>query len=293
MWHNSGYMSNHHTPYGKIKLYRPQIEPAQEQIIVIPGYSESIAHNKKLVNALCARGFNAFCYSQPRSRGNTGLTDPIDRQGDVVLKILDLATKNNEKVHAVAHSLGCAAVVYAARQVPDRFASITLMQPLGMVGDQSFGELLNRVSKKVSRNTFGAMRGRHLTYDLQDEISTPLDKETRLRFSMRVARSQLAGAGILAKHPRLSVQEAKASGKYDITEGIKEVVKVGVPVHIVTAHGDEMFDRHKVEAGYEIISDHVSSYNALSGLSATHDTFWLHPERSAFLLNKIIQQSEV
>jgi hypothetical protein len=116
-------------------------------------------------------------------------------------------------------------VLYAALQAPERFESITLMQPLGMVGEQSFGELLKRVRRKVTRNTLGAMGGRHLTHDIHEATSTPLDKETRLRYSMRVARSQLAGADVLAKHPRLAIQEAKAAGKYDISEGIKEVVK--------------------------------------------------------------------
>lgn len=285
--------SRHSTPYGKLKLYRPDLDKNKERVMVVAGYSESLTHTKKLVDTLSRTGYDAFTYTTPRRRGKAVLTDPIARQGDVVLRVLDIATKDNEKVHAVAHSLGCAAVLYAAMQAPERFESITLMQPLGMVGEQSFGELLKRVRRKVTRNTLGAMRGRHLTHDIQEDTSTPLDNETRLRYSMRVARSQLAGAGVLAKHPRLAIQEARAAGKYDISEGIKQVIEAGIPVHLVTAHGDEMFDRHKVEAGYEIITDHITSHSPLSDTSASHDTFWLHPERSAFLISKIVQHPEL
>ena len=281
--------SRHHSPYGTIGLYRPESTSSSESVLIVPGYSESLTHNKKLVDTLAKTGYDAFTFTQPRRRGKTGLTDPIVRQGDIVLKALDIATGEGDKIHAVAHSMGCAAVLYAALQAPERFASIMLMQPLGMVGEQSFGELLGRVNKKVARNTVGPLRGRHLTFDQQEDSLVSLDAETRLRYSARVARAQLAGGGILAKHPRLAIQEAKAAGKYDISEDIQRISGVGVPVHLVVSRADEMFDQDKVEASYANIADHVASYRPLVDASASHDTFWLHPERSAYVIDQTIQ----
>jgi alpha-beta hydrolase superfamily lysophospholipase len=262
------------TPYGKVKLYRPNTDNEQERVMVVPGFSESLTHNKKLVDTLARIGFDAFTFTQPRRRGKTGLTDPIDRQGDIVLKLLETTLRPNDRVHAVAHSLGCAAVLKAAMQHPERFASLTLMQPLGMVGEQGFGEQLKRVSKKVTRN----------------QVAATLEGETRLRYSARVARAQLAGGGIIARHPRLAIQEARAAGKYDIADDIKDVVQLGVPVHVVTANSDEMFDRHKIATGYELISDSVTSYSNIADQAAPHDTFWLHPERTAKLISQIIHE---
>jgi alpha-beta hydrolase superfamily lysophospholipase len=279
----------HHqeTSYGNVMLYRPEVSSSHEPILIVPGYSESLTHNKKLVNTLVRLGYDAMTYTQPRKRGKTGLTDPIARQGDIVLNVLDGIGGEN-KMHVVAHSLGCAAVLYAAMQQPERFASLTLMQPLGMVGEQTFGEMFRRVNRKVVRNQLGALKGRHLTHTSDLDGAAPLDKETKLRYVARVAIAQLAAAGILAKHPRLAVQEAKASGKYNITEHINEVAELGIPVHVVTADSDEMFDKQKVAAGYELISAHVTSYNQLSDVAAAHDTFWMHPERSASIIDQTI-----
>ena len=282
------------TPYGKVKVYCAESRLLEaERVLVIPGYSETLAHSRKLVDALAASGFNASTFSQPRRAGKEThkVKDPIQRQGNVVLSLVETTVPQREKVHAVAHSLGSAAALRAAQEAPERFASITLMQPLGMVGEQSLPELANRVGKKVVKNQSGALRRQNPSRQPKVGYAASVDTESALRYSGRVAKAQLAGSGVIGKQPTLALKEALAVAKYEIADDITKVTELGIPVNIVTAHSDEMFDHDKVDAGYEASIHTASSFSSVADREARHDTFWLQPERTAAIIGQLIQKS--
>lgn len=282
------------TRYGKAKVYTAKSNlPKAERVLVVPGYSETLAHSRKLVDALATNGYDASTFSQPRRVGKKGnkIEDPIQRQGNVVLGLVEATVPQGEKVHAVAHSLGSAAVLKAAQEAPERFASLTLMQPVGLVGEQSFPKLLGRVGKKVTMNQIGALRSQDPQRRPKTGYAASADTESAIRYSARVARSQVAGSGVLAKQPVLAVQEATAVGSYDIADDIVKVKELGIPVNIVKSHSDEMFDTDKVDIGYSGIADSVDSYSSVADRSARHDTFWLQPERTAAIIGQLIQKS--
>lgn len=123
--------------------------------MIVPGYSESITHNKALVNELADRGLAAFTFSQPRS-GRRAI-DPIERQSDIIAQVLAAMLPERQKMHAAAHSLGSAALLRAAKKHPERFTGLLLMQPPGMSGRQGFLQLARRVGMKTVKNHSGAM----------------------------------------------------------------------------------------------------------------------------------------
>jgi anti-sigma28 factor (negative regulator of flagellin synthesis) len=165
------------------------------------------------------------------------------------------------------------------------------MQPVGMVGEQSFPELLGRVGKKVTKNQTGALRSQDPQRQSKTGYAASNDTESAIRYSARVARSQVAGSGVIARQLVLAVQEATAVGSYDIADDIARVKGLGIPVNIVKAHSDEMFDTQKVDTGYAGIADSVESYSSVADRTARHDTFWLQPERTAAIIGQLIQKS--
>ena len=281
------------TPYGKAKVYKAESHLlAAERVLIIPGYSETLAHSRKLVDALATNGFDASTFSQPRRAGKEShKVDPIQRQGNIVLSMVEIAIPQGEKVHAVAHSLGSAAVLRAAQEAPERFASITLMQPLGMVGEQSLPELAGRVGKKVVKNQSGALRSQNPARQPNHGYTATIDAESAVRYSGRVAKAQLAGSGVIGKQPILALNEALAVGTYEIAADVAKVTELGVPVNIVKAHSDEMFDHGKVDAGYEASIHTATSFSSVADRDARHDTFWLQPERTAAIIGQLIQKS--
>jgi hypothetical protein len=163
------------------------------------------------------------------------------------------------------------------------------MQPVGMAGEQGLPEQSQRVGKKLFKNQAGAIKGQKPGYH------AAVDKESALHYFGRVTNAQiLAGSAILAKNLILAAKEARAAGRYQITEDIAKVSELGIPIHIVTAYGDEMFDQAKVDAGYEDIADFVNGYSTVATRRddpARHDTFWLQPKRTAQIVSQLTNQS--
>jgi alpha-beta hydrolase superfamily lysophospholipase len=278
------------SPYGKIKTYSSDSpHPGAGRVLVVPGYSETIAHNKKLVDALARSGFDASTFSQPRRASK--VRDPIQRQGNVVLGLLETGSATQGKIHAIAHSLGSAAVLKAAQEAPERFASITLFQPVGLVGGQNVAELSLRATKKVANNQAGALRNQDPSRQDERGYAANVDSESAGQFSGRVVIAQLAGGAILAKQPALAGREARASGRYEIADDIAKITALGIPVNIVTAYNDEMFDHEKVDVGHEQIANSVTSFSTVADQAARHDTFWMQPERTAKIVEQLISQS--
>lgn len=290
------------TPYGNTNIYSAENRPSSkaERVLVVPGYSEGLKHNKGLVDALARRGYDAFTFNQPRRKGK--VEDPIQRQGRVILSLLKANTPQeekghqDEKIHAVGHSLAAAALLRAAIDAPEQFASITLLQPVGMVGEQSTLELAGRVNKKVARNQLSAIKGQDPDRKPKHGYRAVVDKESSLQFLTRVLHAQLVGGGVLVKQPALALREAnsisgsKLREKYDITDDVAEVHKLGIPIHIVKAHGDELFDPDKVDATYEGIADSVDSFSSVADPKAGHDTSWMQPERTAGIVDELIHK---
>jgi len=283
------------TPFGNTKVYSSDSPDSDKHILVVPGFSESVPHNRGLVGALSDRGFNAFTFSQPRRKGGTPVAGPIERQGEIILSVLEATIPGGDKVHGVAHSLGSAALLKAAQQAPELFASLTLMQPVGMVGEQSFPELLGRVGKKVTMNQLGALGGQDPGRP-ETGYKASVDEESAIHYSGRVAWAQLAGSVVIAEQPALAIEEASAVGSYDIADDLaamkamKAMKALKIPVNIVTAHSDEMFDTAEVDEKYAGIAKFVDSYSSVADPTARHDTFWMQPERTARIVDELLYE---
>lgn len=274
--------------FGKTKIQEVKTRGHKEKIVVVPGFSEGVTHTKKLLGHLAAKGFDAISFSQPRKRGDKRL-DPIERQTRVLLDVLDKKMTDGERVHGVAHSLGSAALLRAAQEQPDKFQSITIFEPAGAVGRQSVPELLKRVGKKVVKNQVGAAAGQNPANFTRDgHYTASADTESRVRFSTRVNSAQLAGAGTLGKNPALAVREAVAAGNYDMTNDVRKVAELGIPIHIVKAESDEMFDTDKVDDRLETLLEHGASISSVADPTARHDTSWMQPERTARIIDQTL-----
>lgn len=261
--------------FGKTKIFEVKSHQAGDKLVVVPGFSEGITHTKKLLGHLSAKGYDAITFSQPRKRGDASL-DAIERQSEVLLDVLDERTAADEKVHAVAHSLGSGALLKAAIQRPEKFKSITIMEPAGAVGQQGLTELLGRVGKKVVKNQVGAAMGQDSeTFSKDGHYVASADSESAIRFSNRVNSAQLAAGGTILKNPALAVSESLAAGRYDLTDETIQVIDLGIPVHIVKAQSDEMFDTDKVDMRLEGLLDHGASISSVADPTARHDTSWI------------------
>lgn len=271
-------------------------------VMVVPGFSESIAHNKKLVDALEKEGFDASTFSPPRRTGKVKVS-PIMRQAYILSDRIDnkLLAKysldpkseipNEDKVHLVAHSLGAAAALKTAQLEPKRIASIILMEPEGMSGEQGLLEQFNRAGNKVVNNQALATRSQRLDRPAAyGGYAANADEEKAGKFFRRVAKAQAAAGGVILKNLPLALKEAKAAGKYNINEDLNNVRKLGIPVHIVTSYADDMFDYGKMHTGYNPNTHPSLSVSTVADKNSRHDDPMLHPERTARIIGQLITQ---
>lgn len=256
--------------------------------MVIPGYSESLSHNRELVDILARMGYDAFTFRPPRRKA-VPIESVLDRQKDIILGILKAIVPEGEKVYAVAHSLGSAALLKAARDTPNRFIELILMQPPGLTGELSFSTLLRRVSKKTVQNTASTLRDRHL-----HRIKRQPGKNHRPRSATtrKLLRAQASSGYFIAKNPVLALREAHAARQYDITSDATVARKSGIPVHVIRAPGDELFSPTKTGPKSERIMHLEGAYSNLADIHAPHDTFWLHAERTAEIVDGIIREGD-
>jgi alpha-beta hydrolase superfamily lysophospholipase len=260
------------TSYGTTNVYRNKPEQPSAKVLVVAGYSESAYHFAALLDALSDRGMDAITFNDPRRGLNkTGeVLDPIERQARILLDVLSILMPKGEKVHALAHSLGAAAVLKAAQLEPDRFESLILMQPAGITEDKvPVFKLARGVAKKVFNN--------HSKFGLAD-----------LSSHARVAKSHLASTAVIASNPVLAWQEAVSAANYRIVEDLEAVAKLGIPVHLTVSKGDELYDHVLVNSGRQAMEGLTHSYTVLEESIATHDTFWLHPENTAEQVKNLI-----
>lgn len=273
------------TPYGISRVYRRGAKGARESIMVIPGYSVSLSHNRELVDILASKGYDAFTFRPPRRKA-VPTSAVLNRQRDIILSVLAATMPDGEKVYGVAHSLGSAALLKAAQAAPERFIELVLMQPPGLADGQQFSTLVRNVSRKTLRNNVSTLRDRHLHKLMKhyDAAKKPKSATTR-----KLIRSQLSSGYFIAKNPLLALREAQAAIAYDITDDAAVVKSSGVPVHIMRAHGDELFSTSKTDPRHERIMELEGVYSNIADENAPHDTFWLHPEQTAQLIDASIQ----
>jgi pimeloyl-ACP methyl ester carboxylesterase len=244
-------------------------------------------------------------------------------------------------VHVVAHSLGAAAVLSAAQEAPENsIKSIILMQPVGMAGEQSFFELAWRSTKKVVNNQLSALRsqdpnrmakkhyeesaaqylarvakermakrtgvpqGQNLTKPAETHYAAIVDTESATHFSYRTAKAHLAAFMVGMTNLHLVLKEALAAGKYDLASEVEKVTAMGIPVHVVTARSDEMFDYEEAHDRYKAkVAETIhgktaddeakvaeTSYSSVAHPEARHDNLWQQPKRAAVIVEQILHK---
>lgn len=271
------------TPHGKATIYRLGVPMAEQYIVLSPGYSETITHCKELVDMLAGKGYSALTYSQPR-RGYT--SDLLGREKTIVLSLIGATIPAGKKTHVVTHSYSAAAVLRAALERPELFASVLLMQPSGMAGNQSLFKVVRQIGKKMIETQAGAIRDRRAK---KQAISTGEPQERSASFR-QVLSTQLASTAMVVKNPLLSLQEAKLVVRHSIVNDIAAVKQLGIPVYVISAYSDELFNLTKSGVGYEDIVTLPGAYISVADKHARHDTFWIHADRTTRLIDILIRQ---
>lgn len=260
------------TPYGKTKVYENGTGPT---VIVVPGFGGSIVHNKVLVHKIAEKGYDAITFDQPRRDAKA---HPIDRLEAILSSILSATVADDTLLYGVAHSLGSAALLRVARKHPERFKGLLLMQPAGIGDPQTLMSLMKRVSKKTAKNHSGTFKRKKSS------------KDPRLQTASfgQIMQANVSNAKLIALNPSLALKEAKIALEHTIKDDIAAVQELGIPVQIIVSHHDDLFSMSEL-GNYEAVTRMDGSYSSIANKESRHDTFWMHPEQTAALVDGFIR----
>lgn len=177
-----------------------------------------------------------------------------------------------EKADVIAHSEGALDAVLAAVQYPEKFRSLVLVAPAGMIGEDSFLRLAGRFMPKQAKS---------LTKDLKE--------------NPKIAnRVNLGGLAYISKNPAKATRELSAIANTPIDEVLVDLRQAGVHIGLIQSHADPVFPASRIEQHVVLdeVQGNVDAYASVAAKDAGHDDLLIHPERSTRAAVQLIEQFE-
>ena len=183
----------------------------------------------------------------------------LQSRAESLIRVLDDA--GIEKVNAVAHSEGALFVARVAHDCPERFDSLVLAMPAGLIGDDSVTKLTGRYLPKLARS---------LTRDTIDNPSMGTSINSR-------------GSAYMVKHPAESAKRVKDLAGASINELLPLLKLRGVKVGVIQANADNLFPPKRLGEHVRPTGPmpNVDSYASLIDKKAGHDQLMIKSEPSA------------
>lgn len=172
------------------------------------------------------------------------------RKVAAILNTLD--AKGIEKVDVVAHSEAGIYMIIAATLAPEKFRNIVLVNPGGIIGEDSVARLGVGFVKNAVTEVVRGMRDKH-----PEKNSANIGTFLRVLFS----------------NPTESLKQVLAISNSDIREMLKELKDKGIGISIVHAVDDKGFPMERVQK--VITPTHTDGFYSIKG---THNEIFLKPQ---------------
>ena len=243
---------------------RPQEPKSDVPVIMVPGWTGNALQWKGTMRQLVSHGRRAMVMDAPHGvRYNRDVQERVDKATDratyveyrkVAAIMAALDSRKVEKTDAVAHSEGCIDLIMAALAYPERFRTIVLTHPAGMIGEGPFPFI-----SMLYRNQTGdvpAMNAAHEARKRGDPAHTfdihrddPVEVDT-------ITPALKGPYGI-----QNTIVELYSVAWVQIAELLREVKAKGVNVVVMASGDDQMFPaeymlgKPRRDAGGKIVQD--------------------------------------
>jgi pimeloyl-ACP methyl ester carboxylesterase len=150
---------------------KPSHAKAAPPVILAPGWGGTPEMYKRNMLTLVHRGRRALAAKAPRGIDfaeqfpfKSGLSAQAKNRAGLL--IFTLNAKGIERADAIGHSQGCIDLVYAARSFPERFNSIVLVDPAGLIANDSSWQLCIRFLADAIGSCLDSVRTRSIRQPL-------------------------------------------------------------------------------------------------------------------------------
>lgn len=238
-------------------------------------------HEDNIIN-LAERGRRTLAIDAPHGIDSANLEESATERGQAIpdielrkvaalLKTLD--EKGIEQTDIVAHSEGAIYGTLAALLRPEKFRNMVLVDPAGLVGEDTTGRLVKGAALDIALQTA--------------RIYKKLLTKQGLEAFKQSNTATKALAQVFAKNPRHTVESIGIIAQSQIQEILETLKNLGIKIAIVHAVDDKFFSMDKVQK--QTTAKMADGFYSVKG---THNQLYLHPEQYTALIDSAMEALE-
>lgn len=199
--------------------------------LIMPGFSATPEALKDSILRTAEAGRRVVSAYAPHGvkteREVADLPEAETRKLEMMLQLIE--AKGFDKVSVIANSEASIYVAAAAALYPEKFSHIVLIEPAGLIGEDSFFRLIKRVLA-----------------DIKEEKAHDADKQ-------RVAYPSPKSVGIksVLSNITASIKEVRAIAQSDIVSALEKIHESGIGISIIHAVDDKVFPMNRVQQKME------------------------------------------
>ncbi len=239
-------------------------------VIIVPGWTESPELFEGVTRKLEEKGRSISVFEFDKIAHETDQQLESELKSASILQreaaaLVRLVAQSGVPMDIVAHSKGAIVAALAASQRPELFHSLILVNPAGMVENDSLIKLVGRFARK--------------SQDLLNKVFTgSLPRQRITGFYMGAAEQ-------IRQNPGTIVKEALEIPYTNIVHLLRFVRSSGVKVGVVHSVDDHGFPMKMVQQG-GITSKDVDGFMSANGV---HDSVWLQTEEYNVTIEEFLE----
>jgi len=231
-------------------------------LLIVPGFSGNAEVVRTHAKAMQDRGRRVLCVNAPHGV-HIQHKKSLPQTRKAVALLGALQEKELTEVDAMGYSEASITIAIAAKLRPSQFRNIVLMNPAGMIGEDSLIRLiLSFTVDKIHEGIREMIRG--------------FREHVNMREKWKILREKTK---YILSDPFQSAKEVRAMTAAQIHLWLRELQeKHGIKIALVQSAGDKVFPREKMESFIQaagIPPDHV-----FHDLQGTHDVMLANPEHA-------------
>ena len=235
----------------------PEEKKSDMSVLVAPGWGKMVSQVKEnLLQVLADDGGRrvlATDYPREMRLDTANLPEEVPAQelqkAAALLELLE--EKEIKKTDAIGHSEGGLYLPIAAVLEPEKFRNLVLVNPAGMIGQDSLLGLAYRfMIKEGSKST----------------LPKAAEKGERVKAFLDYA----------IKHPVMSLKEVKQISQADIYDLLKFLKEQGIHIAVVATNSDDVFTMERIQEQYHkekeagTIKDYTEIFDGFYSTLGTH-----------------------
>lgn len=155
--------------------------------------------------------------------------------------LIALEQKGVEKADIIGHSEGSLAAIVAAKECPEKFRNLILVNPAGILGNDSFGSLAIKFIFKEGWNN----------------IKTAINNPTGMAKYLKEA------ASYISSNLDMSLNEINGIAKTNLVEVLGELRGQGIKISIIAGENDTVFPADELES--KLADYPIDNYEVING----------------------------